>query len=521
MTVPALDVRGLRVGYRGGIDVVSDVDIRVEPGRFVALVGASGSGKSTVALACLRLLDERVAITHSEVLQIAGQELTTLTPAGLRRIRGRLVGSVFQDPHGSLNPAYDAVSQVAEALRAHHPLSRNEAEQRALVLLEELGVDHEHARKHPHELSGGQKQRVGLAIALANDPPLLIADEPTSALDVVVQAQLLDLLRRCRARRDTAIFFVTHDLALVRDFADEVLVMDGGKIVERGTPSHLLEAPGHPRTRALASARLPPRERRPLAAPATLPLLQVRNLSVDLGAPARRKRVLTDVGFDLHAGRTLAVVGSSGCGKTSLARALLRLVEPTSGTVTFDGIDVRGLNVEPLRCWRRNAQLVFQDAGGSLDPRMSVGEALMEPMAAHGVGSNDGERQERVGAVLSEVGLDGSFASRLPHTLSGGQRQRVAIARALTLDPRLLICDEVVSALDTESRSHILSLLQSLQAQRGVALLFISHDLGVVRHFVDQIAVLEAGHLVEIGSTEEVLGAPRSSAAQALVAASE
>ena len=519
MNVPALDVRGLRVAFGGGIDLVSGVDIRVEPGRFVALVGPSGSGKSTVALACLRLLDERLAMTSWDALAIAGRELTALTPTELRRVRGRLVGSVFQDPHGSLNPVFSALFQVVEALRVHQPLSQRDAERRALTLLDELGVDRETAVRHPHELSGGQKQRVGLAIALANDPPLLIADEPTSALDVVVQAQLLDLLRVCRTRRDTAILFVTHDLALVRGFADEVLVMDAGRIVERGPPGQLLAAPVHPRTQALVGARLPVRP--PPPKPTEPPLLEVRNLSVDLAAGTRhRMRVLADISFDVHIGRTLAVVGGSGSGKTSLARAVLRLVEPTTGTGQFGGIDVRGLAKEPLRAWRRQAQLIFQDPGGSLDPRMSVADSLNEPMAAHGLGSSESDRAERVAALLDEVGLDATFSNRLPHTLSGGQRQRVAIARALALDPRLLICDEVVSALDTESRTQILTLLRQVQARRGVAYLFISHDLGVVRHFADDVAVLEAGRLVELGPTEAVLGAPRSSAGRALVAAS-
>lgn len=490
----ALHVEDLRVRFGHGAaarEVVAGVDLSVDRGELVALVGSSGSGKSTTALAVARLhTDAHVAARR---LEVDGVEVTTLAPPALRALRGRRVGLVFQDPHGALNPVFPALDQVVEAVRAHDDPGAEAGRARALALLGELGLGEATARRYPHQLSGGEKQRVVLAMAVAHAPALVVADEPTSALDAGHQAELLTLLARIGRERGAGTLLVTHDLALAARVADRVVVMDAGRVVEAGPAAAVFAAPSHPRTRALLAARdvvLPPRDARP--AP---PLLTVQGLTVELpgrGLGARPVRVLHGVDLQVAAGRTLALVGASGSGKSTLGRALLRLVEPTAGSIRFDGIDVRALTGEALRRFRRTAQVVFQDPTAALDPRLTVEQSLLLPMEAHAL-EPPGGRRARATHLLDEVGLDSAFLDRLPHTLSGGQRQRVALARALTLDPKLLICDEVLSALDAETQAQVLTLLAALQRRRQLAMIFVTHDAELVTKLADAVLELRAG----------------------------
>jgi peptide/nickel transport system ATP-binding protein len=514
---PLLEIRDLEVSFtgRGGpVPVVRGVALDVAPGEIVGLVGESGSGKTLTALSILRLLP--AAARASGRIHLAGAgDLLALPEKELRRVRGGRVGFVFQEPMSALNPLYTVGFQIAEAVRAHRRVSRREAQAEAVRLLDRVGLGGARRRSgdHPHQLSGGQRQRVGLAMALAAGPDLLLADEPTTALDVTLQAQILELLDDLRADLGLSILLITHDLGIVAERCDRVAVMHRGEIVETAEVGELFRAPRHSYTRALLQALSLPsspspgeggkggRERGPGGEG---PLAAARGLSrffpVRRGLFRRQQgtvRAVDRVDLEIRRGECLALVGESGSGKTTLGRCLIRLVEPTSGSVVFDGQDLLALAPRQLRALRRRFQMVFQDPWGSLDPRQRVGAMVAEPLAVHERLGKD-EIERRVAGLLTAVGLEPAFAERWPHQLSGGQRQRVGIARALAAGPDLLVADEPVSALDVSIRGQILDLLADLRERLGLSLLFVSHDLGAVARLADRVAVLYLGRVVEL-----------------------
>jgi len=526
-TGPLLRIEGLDVAYRQGRDrwlpAVRGVDLTVSPGEVVALVGESGSGKSTTAHAVVGLLPPG-GVVRAGRITFAGTELAGASERVLRGVRGTGIGLVPQDPAVSLNPVQRVGAQVAEVLRLHGLADRRSAAVRAVEELDRAGLPDAavRARQYPHELSGGMRQRVLIAIALAARPRLLVADEPTSALDVTVQRQILDHLAALVADLGTAVLLITHDLGVAGDRADRIAVMSRGGIVESGTPSALLGAPSHAYTRALVAAAPslqvtqpppPPSPPSPMG-PAPVPVLALRDLVKDYPLPRtagdgpRAVRAVDGVSLQVLPGRTYALVGESGSGKSTTARLALRLLEPTSGQVSVDGEDVTHARGEPLRALRRRMQLVYQNPYASLDPRFDVEALVTEPLRAFGIGDRTARRARAV-ELLDRVALPSSVLHRRPRELSGGQRQRVAIARALAPSPDLVVCDEPVSALDVSVQAQVLDLLRRLQADLGVAYLFISHDLAVVRSVAHDVGVMRAGRIVESGPAEQVLGDPQ------------
>jgi peptide/nickel transport system ATP-binding protein len=531
-----LRVEGLSVGYRSRRDTVQavrDVSFTVAPGETVALVGGSGSGKSTTAHSIVRLLPPGAVVSGGQVT-LNGEDLTRLGPRALRAVRGRRIGLIPQDPAVSLNPVTRVGRQVAEVLLLHRLADRRTAPARAVEALAAAGLDQPsaRARQYPHELSGGMRQRVLIAIALVARPALVIADEATSALDVTVQRQVLDHLETMTRDLGTAVLMITHDLGVAADRADRILVMNQGAIVEEGTPERVLRSPGHPYTRSLIAAA--PSLTAASPGPGTAPaapggasaapvVLAAEHLVKDFHIPdaaGRRAafRAVDDVSLTVIRGETLGLVGESGSGKTTVARMLLHLVQPTSGRVLADGRDVTAARGEALRALRQEIQYVFQNPYTSLNPRLTVGDIVAEPLRSFGLGRR-AEQQRRAATWLDRVGLAGDVAERRPAELSGGQRQRVAIARALVLDPRLVVLDEPVSALDVLVQAQILSLLASLQQEFGVSYLFISHDLAVVRRIAHRVCVMARGQVIEEGPVDQVLHQPRHDYTRQLVAA--
>ncbi len=488
--------------------VVDDLSFSVAAGECLALIGASGSGKSLTSAALVGLLPAGARASGS--VRFADEELIAATPAAWRRVRGAGIGMVWQDSQASLHPLRRIGAQLTEALRAAG-VDRAAARERAAALLAEVGIDRpdERLRSYAHELSGGQRQRVLIALALAADPRLLIADEATSALDASLRLQIVDLLDSLRRRRGLALLFVSHDLALVRRVADRVAVLERGRLVELADTATLFAAPAHAQTRALLALAEP---LPPAAAAASTPLLQLQDLDAAYVANGWRvapRPALRGVGFTLQAGRTLAVVGESGSGKSTLLRCLTGLLRPQRGTLHLAGrsLDLAGLtDPTPLRA---TLQLVFQDPGASLDPLWRVGDIVAEPLRLAARPPAAAVRAARVAALLADVGLDPELARRYPHALSGGQRQRVAIARALAAQPAALLLDEATSALDVLVQRQILELLRRLQRERGLALLFVTHDLDLVAGFADEVGVLWRGALVECGAVGEVFAHPR------------
>ncbi len=572
---PLLEVEGLRTRFDSDEPVVAvdGVSFSIAPGRTLGLVGESGSGKSVTSLSVIGLLPETATITAGSVSYL-GRDLVKLPRRALRPLRGAEIAMIFQEPGTALNPVLKVGKQVAETIRIHEKVSRKEAMERVRALFEEVGIPRPAERVHsyPHELSGGQKQRVMIAMALACSPGLLIADEPTTALDVTIQAQILDLLRRLRDERGMAILFITHDLGVIAEIADDVAVMYEGKLVEQAEILELFENPKHPYTKGLLACRprldssfrrLPtvadfmeasgeeratpnlealsnvgrPRLLHPGAAPGeeaavehvpsnAQPLLSVRDLEVVFearrglfagGAP--QVRAVDGVSFDVYRGQTLGLVGESGCGKTTLGRAILKLTAIAAGSIVFGGVDLAGVRGRMLRRMRRRFQLVFQDPYASLNPRMRVDALVTEPMAVHEIAIDRKERRARAADLLREVGLEERHLERYPHEFSGGQRQRIAIARALAADPELLICDECVSALDVSVQAQVLNLLKDLQDERGLTYLFISHDLSVVQFMADMIAVMRSGKIVEFGAAGRVYADPQADYTRELIAA--
>ncbi|MFY0408972.1 dipeptide ABC transporter ATP-binding protein [Solicola sp. PLA-1-18] len=535
-TAPVLDVRDLEVGYRGRDGVVPalhGVSLQVHEGERVAVVGESGSGKSTTAAAVISLLPGTGRVTGGTIA-FRGEDVTHADERRLRRLRGREVGLVPQDPMSNLNPAMRVGSQIAETLVAHGLASRSEAKERAIALMGEAGIPDagRRARAYPHEFSGGLRQRVLIAIALACEPVLLVADEPTSALDVTVQRTILDHLEELRAARGTSMLLVTHDLGLAAERADRVVVMSQGRVVETGPALQILQDPQEEYTQRLVAAAPSVSTARERAAgrtagaaladaaqPTAEPVLVVDDLVKTFKVRGQRGQVLTavdHVSFSVAPGTTTAVVGESGSGKTTVARIALGLESPTSGQVRVDGTVVETARGSRRRAIRRAMQPVFQDPYASLNPTFSIERVVDEPLRVFGVGDR-ASRRRRVAELLDQVALPTSIASRHPGELSGGQRQRVAIARALALSPRLVICDEAVSALDVLVQDQILTLLGDLQRDLGLSYLFITHDLAVVRLVAHEVQVMREGSVVESGEVGRVFEHPESDYTRALL----
>lgn len=520
MSAPLLEVRDLAISFSHPRPAVRSVSVSVDRGEVVALVGESGSGKSMTARAVIGLLPDGAVATGSILL--AGEEVLGLPEKELNQIRGRRVAMVFQEPQTALNPVRTIGWQISEALRAHGGLRGRAARERAVELLSQVEIPdpEDRLRWYPHQLSGGQKQRVVLALALANEPDLLLADEPTTALDVTVQAEVLALLRRIRDRTGTSILIITHNMGVVAHLADRVVVLRQGEVVESADTRTLFAEPRHPYTRQLLAAvpRLPAPEDRVHAvaggtadpAPADGPAaLEYDDVRVHYGS-RMRGRVLPAVDgvtLRLERGQVLGLVGESGSGKTTLGRLAAGLVPLAGGRVRVGGEDLAGLRGRRRADLRRRLAFVHQDPEASLDPRFSIGEAIREPLDVHGVGTR-AARDQRVEELLDAVRLPASFVRRRPRELSGGQRQRVALARALTLDPDLLVADEPTSALDVSVQAEVLDLFADLQQRLGFACVFISHDLAVVNRVADQVAVLRAGKVVEHGPAALVFGDP-------------
>ena len=520
---PVLAVENLQVAFRGA-PVVHGVSFDVRPGETVALVGESGSGKSVTALSCLRLLTVGGSNPSGRV-RLDGAEVLSAKEGELRRLRGGVAGMVFQEPMTSLNPLHSIGRQVAEAITLHRPLRGAGLQEEVRRLLRRAGLAALESRldAFPHQLSGGQRQRVMIAVALANDPKLLIADEPTTALDVTVQAQILDLLDQLKRESGMAMLLITHDLGIVRHHADRVVVMQNGVAVEQGETASVIADPRHPYTRMLLNAQ-PHGGPAPVAARARM-VLDARDIRVRF--PVRRglmRRVVSEVravdgvSLAIRRGETLGVVGESGSGKTTLGLTVLQL-ERGEGSVRLEGERIDGLGRRALQPLRRSMQVVFQDPFGSLSPRMTVADIVAEGLAVHEPALSRAEREARVADVLREVGLDPGSAHRYPHEFSGGQRQRISIARALVLRPKLVVLDEPTSALDVSVQAQVVELLRELQARHGLAYLFISHDLRVVRAMAHRILVMKDGRVVESGETEQVMSAPREDYTRVLMAA--
>ncbi|MFN8628542.1 MAG: ABC transporter ATP-binding protein [Candidatus Binatia bacterium] len=528
MSEPLLQIEDLSVSFDtpgGAIQAVRHVSFDIGKGETLALVGESGSGKSVTALSILQLLPYPPARHPSGSIRVAGAEMIGAPEPVLRRVRGDRVAMIFQEPMTSLNPLHTIEKQVNEVLFVHKALGRTAARARTVELLRLVGLRdaQERLRAYPHQLSGGERQRVMIAMALANDPDLLIADEPTTALDVTIQAQILALLRELQARFGMALLLITHDLHIVRKIAARVCVMTEGQIVESGPVAEIFERPRHAYTRHLLAAEptgQPPAP--PADAPAVLAAHAVR-VWFPLPSCWRQRtrryiKAVDGISLTVRAGHTVGIVGESGSGKTTLGLALLRLLR-SDGHIAFAGRDLAQLSSKALRALRSEMQIVFQDPYGSLSPRMSIGQIVEEGLRVHRRGSDAAARRATIDEVLREVGLDPDIQDRYPHEFSGGQRQRIAIARAIVLRPRLVVLDEPTSALDMSVQAQIVDLLRELQARHRLAYLFISHDLRVVRALSSEVIVMRAGRVVEHGPTAAVFDDPKDPYTRALMAA--
>ncbi|MGJ4915749.1 ABC transporter ATP-binding protein [Bradyrhizobium sp. HKCCYLRH2060] len=525
---PLLSVSDLSVAFhqQGRLSTAVDhVSFDIKRGECVALVGESGSGKSVSALSVLKLLPYPVASHPSGSIRFKGRDLLPLSEGEMRGIRGSDISIIFQEPMTSLNPLHTIERQISEILHLHRPISNGAARARVLELLTQVGIPEPETRlgSYPHQLSGGQRQRVMIAMALANEPDLLIADEPTTALDVTVQAQILALLADIRARLGMSLLFITHDLGIVRRIADRVCVMNGGKIVEQGPVEQVFTAPSHPYTRALLAAEpkpdpAPPRPDAPV-------VMQAKDLKVWF--PIKRGLFRSTVGhikavdgvsIAVRKGETLGVVGESGSGKTTLGLALLRLIS-SDGPIVFLGNEIQGLTFKQVRPFRRDMQIVFQDPFGALSPRMSVGDIIAEGLSVHQPDLSEEQSEAKVVKALTDVGLDPETRFRYPHEFSGGQRQRISVARAVVLEPSFVVLDEPTSALDMLFQSQMVELLRELQRKRELTYMFISHDLRVVAALASHLIVMRHGKVVEEGPAVELFKAPKTDYTRALFAA--
>lgn len=550
--IPTLTVNNLQIKFEGDntFTAVDNISFALQSGHTLAIVGESGSGKSLTALSIMGLLPGAATIKGNATLNTDGESVDLYGIKDNRQwqqIRGKDIGMVFQEPMNSLNPVMSVGKQLTETIQIHQNISTQEAKRQAIEWLQkvQLPTPEKIYKRYPHQLSGGQKQRVMIAIAMCNHPVLLIADEPTTALDVTVQEEVIKLMKQLQQERQTAMIFITHDLALAATIADDVLVMYAGKIMEYGTAAQVLQSPQHSYTKALLACRPSAQQKNKrlsvvddflnpgiteevpvnelLLPPSTAPLLQVNDLRVWFtenknlfGKPLNYFKAVDDVSFTLHKGEVLGLVGESGCGKSTLSRSLMGLLPVHSGQILFNGLDLANLPTAKWREVRRHIQMIFQDPYSSLNPRMTVGDMLMEPMKVHKIVPADEVKKEAL-RLLDIVKLPATSFSRYPHQFSGGQRQRIGIARALSLRPQLLICDESVSALDVSVQAQILNLLKDLQAGFGLTYLFISHDLSVVHYISDQVMVMQAGKIVESGTAEQVLRSPVNPYTQRLI----
>ncbi|MBP1886092.1 ABC transporter ATP-binding protein [Sinorhizobium mexicanum] len=553
-TAPVLSVENLTTSFL--VDgawkpVVRDISFSVAPGETVAIVGESGSGKSVTSLSVMRLLQKDMSRTEGRVI-LGDRNILELPESEMRKVRGNDVAMIFQEPMTSLNPLFTIGDQISEALLCHRPMTKAEGRAETIRLLDKVRIPSAASRfdEYPHRLSGGMRQRVMIAMALASRPKLLIADEPTTALDVTIQGQILDLIKVLQEEEGTSVLFITHDMGVVAEIADRTVVMYRGDAVETGRTEDIFLRPKHAYTRALLSAvpmlgsmrgeaqplRFPkidnatglpdaPREGANTVATDQKPILEVKNLVKRfdvhaglLGKLQGRVHAIENVSFSLKQGETLSLVGESGCGKSTTGRAIMRLIEPQSGSVMLDGKDVLAMDRKALREMRRTMQMIFQDPFASLNPRMTVGAAIAEPYLEHKLGSQK-QAREKVVDLLERVGLQPDMASRYPHEFSGGQRQRVCIARALALDPKVIVADESVSALDVSIKVQVINLLLELQASLGLAYLFISHDMAVVERVSHRVAVMYLGEIVEIGPRAQVFENPQHPYTKKLMAA--
>jgi len=541
-------VSNLKVSFvtsKSSVEAVRGVSFDVPEDGTTALVGESGSGKTVSAMSILRLLPENARIDPASRIVYGGENLLAAPAGRMRALRGREISAVFQEPMSSLNPVLTVGEQVAEVLRLHRRLAPRQALGRAEELLAEVGIPQPRARlrAYPHELSGGQQQRVMIAIAIANEPKLLIADEPTTALDVTVQRQVLELIAGLRERHRMSVLFISHDLGLVGEIADEVVVMRDGEVREKGPVVRIFRAPQDPYTRALLACR-PRLDVRPRRLPviddfmrgvstsnihldrplAGKPVIQAKNLRKEFRLrtglfKSKSLVAVSDVSFDVARGRTVGIVGESGSGKTTVAMLFLRLLEASGGEARFQDRDLLTLTARQMMAFRRRMQIVFQNPYASLNPRRSIGRTLVEPMRIHRLGADDAARYERARRLLERVGLPQDAMQRYPHEFSGGQRQRIAIARALAVEPEVLICDEPVSALDVSVQATVLNLLLDLQESLGLAYVFISHDLAVVKYMSDEVLVMREGEVVERGTPEAIFHSPQHDYTRKLLAA--
>jgi peptide/nickel transport system ATP-binding protein len=559
MSTPLLSVDRLSVSFlnEGIITLaVKEISFKVEPGEMLAIVGESGSGKSVTALALMRLLSKQSKVTGRIMFATnknAAIDLEGLDERSIRDIRGKDIAMIFQEPMTSLNPVLTCGFQVSEAIQLHQHVSASIARQRTVELFEKVQLPNpaEIVNRYPHQLSGGQKQRVMIAMAMSCNPSLLIADEPTTALDVTVQKAILELIKQLQQQNGMSVILITHDLGLVADIAENVIVMYKGEIIEAGETKKLLQQPQHPYTKALIACRpvLHARgERLPVVGDTfkedslDITSLQPQQLAINVTSSKtvlevehlkvfyRHKKILfgktpepfkavNDVSFSVSKGETLGLVGESGCGKTTLGRAILQLIPSTSGKIILDGIDLLQLQAKDIHPLRKNLQIVFQDPYGSLNPRLSIGNAILEPMKVHSILNNKSQRKDKVIELLEKVKLQPDHFDRYPHQFSGGQRQRICIARALALNPSFLIFDESVSALDVSVQAQVLNLLNDLKKEFEFTSIFISHDLSVVRYISDRIMVMNKGIIVEEGPADEIYFTPKHSYTQQLIAA--
>ncbi|MFI5902593.1 dipeptide ABC transporter ATP-binding protein [Streptomyces cyaneofuscatus] len=521
---PLVEVTGLTVDF-GSVRAVDGLSFTLEAGGALGVVGESGSGKSASAYALLGLHRGTGARVGGTV-KVAGTDVNAADDAGLRALRGAKAAMVFQDPLSSLDPYYPVGDQIAEVYRVHHRASRKAARARAVEVLDRVGIPDaaRRSRLRPHEFSGGMRQRALIAMALACEPRLIVADEPTTALDVTVQAQILDLLHTLRQETGMGLLLVTHDVGVAAESVDDVLVMRDGREVERGPVARVLGSPREAYTKELLAAvpRVETRRLVPVPAPRVAedaaPLLEAVDLRREFGRGSGKVAAVGGVSLTVHAGQTLGIVGESGSGKTTLGRMLVRLLDPTAGRLRYGGTEIGSLSEKELRPFRRELQMVFQDPVASLNPRRSVGESVADPLRAAGE-RDEGRVRDRVGALLERVGLDPAHFERYPHEFSGGQRQRIGIARALAAEPKVIVCDEPVSALDVTTQAQVVALLAELQRELGIGLVFIAHDLAVVRQVSDRVAVMRGGLIVEQGGADEVYGDPQDPYTKQLLAA--